>query len=153
MTTDWVQRLNLARHPEGGWFRRIHSAPAPEDSRPSASAIHYLLNRASPIGHLHRNGSTILHFVQSGGPAEFWLLSGAGALRRVVLGFEPGQALFLEVPDGMWKASRLIGGADHALVSEVVIPAWREEDHEFMTRETLETQFPQHVSALGGLIR
>lgn len=144
--SDWVQRLNLAPHPEGGWFRRIYTATA-------ASSIHYLLDRASPVGHLHRNGSTILHYLQDGGPVEYSLLNADGVLRRVVLGQANGEEVFLHVPGGVWKASRLAADASHALVSEVVLPAWQAEDHEFMSREQLLRDFPQHQARLLAFIR
>ena len=57
-----------------------------------------------PIGHLHRNRSRILHFLQSGGPVDYFLLGADGEAVRVTLGFGGGEELFLEVPGGVWKA-------------------------------------------------
>ncbi|MGQ0620600.1 MAG: cupin domain-containing protein [Panacagrimonas sp.] len=156
MGQDWIGRLGLEPHPEGGWFRRIHAEPQRVEStngpRVAATAIHYLLTRAAPVGHLHRNRSTILHFLQSGGPVEYVLLDIASGERRVVLGFEAGQSIQLVVPGGIWKASRLVNGAHHALVSEVVVPGWDAADHEFMDLETLGLNFPEHVAALSSLV-
>ncbi len=56
---------------------------------------------------------------------------------ETVLGFAAGQALFLEVPAGTWKASRLEPGADHALVSEVVVPGFDWADHEYLAADSL----------------
>jgi predicted cupin superfamily sugar epimerase len=154
-TPDWVQRLQLAPHPEGGWFRRVHTAERRVQTRygerAAASSIHYLLDRAAPVSRLHRNRSTILHYLQSGGPVEYLTLDQAGVLRREVLG--PGAAIFLDVPGGIWKASHLLDGADHALVSEAVIPGWQIEDHEFLSREQLARDYPQHEAALAAFIR
>lgn len=155
--TDWVTRLNLAPHPEGGYFRRIytdarvHSTAA--GPRPLASSIHYLLTRGRPLGRLHRNRSTILHYLQHGGPVEYVLLTPAGECRRIVLGTGAEQTLFLEVPGGCWKGSRLIGAATHALVSEVVLPGFDFADHEFMTPAQLRRDFSAVADDLAELVR
>jgi predicted cupin superfamily sugar epimerase len=151
----WIHRLKLQPHPEGGWFRRIYTdarATPGADTRPWATSIHYLLTRESPVGTLHRNRSTILHYLQDGGPVEYWVLDPQGGLARTVLGFDPGEALFLAVPGGCWKGSRLAAGTSHALVSEVVVPGFDYADHEFMTAAQLAAH-PQHAAALTPLLR
>ncbi|GAC1628504.1 MAG: cupin domain-containing protein [Nevskia sp.] len=151
-----MQRLGLEAHPEGGWFRRIHTdarlIETPQGPRAAVTSIHYLLTRAQPLGRLHRNRSDILHFLQDGGPVEYTLLDEHGVLRRVVLGRDAGQSLFLHVPGGVWKASRLIAEASHALVSEVVTPGFDFADHEFGEAGLLD-RHPQHREALRHLIR
>ncbi len=152
-----IERLRLQPHPEGGWYRRIYTDAAllttPAGERPRATSIHYLLTRSSPRGCLHRNRSTILHFLQSGGPVKYLLLDSRGSLRSVVLGTADDQALFLEVPGGCWKASQLVDGAGHALVSEVVVPGFDFADHEYMSDARLRAEFPQYQQALLDLVR
>jgi predicted cupin superfamily sugar epimerase len=154
---DWIARLGLEPHPEGGYFRRIYTdartLDLPGGVRAAASSIHYLLDRRSPVGRLHRNRSLILHYLQHGGPLDYHLLGTDGELRTVTLGFAPGQALFLEVPGGVWKASRLHADADHALLSEVVLPGFDYADHAFMSLSQLAGEYPQHLAALRDLVR
>ncbi|MCI0734343.1 MAG: cupin domain-containing protein [Methylococcaceae bacterium] len=155
--TDWVARLGLEPHPEGGWFRRIHTearrVATPAGSRPIATSIHYLLDRDRPRGVFHRNRSTILHYLQDGGPVDYFLLDERGSLRRVRLGRAFGEELFLAVPGGLWKASRLPPESDYALVSEVVVPGFDLADHAFLTRELLADLFPRHLDDLADLLR
>jgi len=152
-----IERLRLEPHPEGGWFRRIYTddtlLATSAGERPRATSIHYLLTRGSPRGYLHRNRSTILHFLQSGGPVKYLLVDRGGNLRPVVLGTADDQALFLEVPGGCWKASMLLAGASHALVSEVVVPGFDFADHEYMSDARLRAEFPQYQQALADLVR
>ncbi len=152
-----IEQLRLQPHPEGGWYRRIYTdampLTTPAGERPRATAIHYLLTRGSPRGCLHRNRSTILHFLQGGGPVKYLLLGPEGALRSVVLGTADDHTLFLEVPGGCWKASRLIDGASHALVSEVVVPGFDFADHEYMSDTRLRAEYPQYQQALLDLVR
>lgn len=137
----WVERLGLQPHPEGGWFRRIHTAAAsittPAGERSAASAIHYLLTREQPRSRFHRVRSGILHFLQSGGPVQYACMDALGVYREHLLGFGAGQQLYLEVPAQTWKASRLAAGAEHALVSEVVIPGFDWADHEYLDPDQL----------------
>ena len=154
---ELIARLGLERHPEGGWFKRIHTSEQVVDTASGARArvtsIHYLLTTDEPLGRLHRNRSDILHYLQGGGPVEYLLLDEAsGELRSVTLGHAPGQQLFLFVPGGVWKASRLIGAARHALVSEAVVPGFDFADHAFGDAALLE-RFPQHREPLLPFVR
>jgi uncharacterized protein len=153
---DWAQRLGLIQHPEGGWFSRIHTSETSVNTahgvRPQITSIHYLLTQTQPISRLHRNRSGILHYLQHGGPVEYVLLTADGELQRQVLGYAPGQALFLFVPGGVWKASRLIDGAEHVLISEAVSPGFVFADHEFAGPDVL-AQFPAHAAELAPFIR
>jgi len=152
--TDWIERLGLEPHPEGGWFRRIHTEPmAASGTRPAVTSIHYLLTTASPLGAMHRNASTILHYLQDGGPVDYRLLGPDGVLSEVRLSFAPTDALFLAVPGDTWKGSRLAAGASHALVSEAVVPGFDYADHDFLTEEMLVAAFPQHAAQLRPWLR
>ncbi len=84
---------------------------------------------------------------------EYLVLSAEGELQRRILGFAPEHALFLEVPGGYWKASRLLPGVTHALVSEVVVPGFDPADHRFLSYDELCRAYPQHVDTLRAFAR
>ena len=144
-------RLALEPHPEGGYFRRIYTSEAVAQTehgeRQAASSIHYLLTREHPRGRFHKVRSTILHYLQAGGPVQYACIDAAGGLTETTLGSGEGQGLFLEVPAGTWKASRLIGDADHALVSEVVIPGFDWADHHYLDPATLSQPLRERLKA------
>jgi uncharacterized protein len=149
---DWIAKLGLEPHPEGGYFRRIYTSTINQATaageRPLATSIYYLLDRAEPRGFLHRNRSEILHFFIDGGPVEYLLLDADGELRRVRLGNGDADSRFLLVPGGCWKASQLIEGASHALVAEVVTPGFDYADHQCCSEEFLRQEHPQHLETL-----
>lgn len=153
---DWISKLELEPHPEGGYFKRIYTAAATHvaatGERPLATSIYYLLNQAEPRGFLHRNRSDILHFFLDGGPVEYLLLDADGELRRVRLGNGAKDDRFLMVPGGCWKASQLIEGATHALVAEVVAPGFDYADHQFCSESVLRQEHPQHLETLRPLL-
>jgi uncharacterized protein len=109
-----AERLDLAPHPEGGWFRRTWTSSAPLDGgRPAASAILFLLapgERSAP------------HVVDAD---ELWLWHGPGPLtlrvgeERVVLGPERPRVL---VPAGVEQSTDPAAG--EVLVSCVVSPGF-----------------------------
>lgn len=150
--SEWVARLGLEPHPEGGYFKRIYTGTALHATaggeRPLATSIYYLLDRSQPLGHLHRNRSDILHYFLDGGPLEYVLLTEAGELRRMRLGTSGTDERFLLVPGGCWKASRLLDGASHALVAEVVTPGFDDADHQFLEERDLRSTCPQHFDTL-----
>lgn len=149
--------LDLAPHLEGGAYRQTWSAAArvatASGERPAANSIYYLLDRASPIGHLHRNTSAITHFFHAGGPIRFSLLDPGGAWHEVTLGADPGagERLAFTCPGGWWKASQLAPAAEYGLISEIVAPGFDEADRELADAD-LVRRFPGQRARITGLI-
>ena len=58
MTADEIiAALDLAPHPEGGWFRETWRADAADGARPTGTAIYFLL-KAGERSHWHRVDAT-----------------------------------------------------------------------------------------------
>ena len=94
-----IEQLKLEPHVEGGYFRRTYNADhlaaigptrsadaADSEQQSFCSAIYYLLCSQSPIGHLHRNRSDILHFHHSGQTLKYTLISPSGEISDGVMG-------------------------------------------------------------------
>ena len=143
--SDWISKLGLEAHPEGGFFRRIYTATRAADGRPLATSIYYLLNRAQPRGRLHANRSDILHFLLDGGPADYLVVEADGGLRRARLDAE---SRFLLVAANEWKATQLAASADRALIAEVVVPGFEWHDHRYVAPEEVRGRCPQHFELL-----
>ncbi|SCX39226.1 hypothetical protein SAMN03159343_0620 [Klenkia marina] len=108
-----AERLDLAAHPEGGWFRRTWTGPAGDAGRPQATAILYLLAAGE---------SSAAHTVDAD---ELWLWHGPGALdlqvgeEQVRLDADHPQVL---VPAGVRQSAAPVDG--EVLVSCVVSPGF-----------------------------
>lgn len=132
MRPPLADALDLAPHPEGGWYRQTWVSPetvALPDGRvrPTATLIYFLL----PAGE-----SSAWHRVRSD---EIWLahsgtvivqLGGSGAapadeVTTVVVDAEQPQGL---VPAGVWQ--RTVPAAEDALVSCLVSPGFDFADFE-----------------------
>ena len=98
-----IRALDLAPHPEGGWFREIHRDP-------SSTAIYFLLKHGE-VSHWHRIGqSEAWHYYA--GAAIALLLSRSGTRQeRYVLGpdLTQGERPLLVVPPRCWQASKSLG--------------------------------------------
>ena len=62
-----IAKLNLAPHPEGGWYRETFRQPAPGGGRGLATAILFLLEQGQR-SHWHRVDATELWLWHAGHP-------------------------------------------------------------------------------------
>lgn len=153
----WVERLELERHPEGGWFRETFRSevplthlPAPYAGPRVASTDIYYLLESSERSTLHRlHGEERWHW-HTGGPMTVFVIHPDGRREDLRLGPDPeeGQHFQVGVPSG-----RVFGALvdpsddparDFALVSCTVAPGFDFADFELCRREELLASYPQH---------
>ncbi len=112
-----IAALDLAPHPEGGWYRETWRAPAVAGERAAGTAILFLLD-AGQRSHWHRVDATELWLFHAGTPLTLEL-----AGETVRLGPDPladrQQAV---VAPGAWQAA--VAGDGWALVGCVVVPGF-----------------------------
>ena len=123
MTADEiVDRLKLAPHPEGGWYREGWRGPG--DPRASGTAIWFLL-KAGERSHWHRVDADELWLWHAGAPLTLWIAETAeGPPHELCLGpgLDVGALPRHVVPAGWWQSAESTGG--WTLVSCVVIPGF-----------------------------
>jgi len=122
---DVIARLDLAPHPEGGWYRETWRA-ASTGGRGAGTAILFLLE-AGQASHWHRVDATELWLFQAGGPLTLSTAlgaQGAGGALETVLGADvlAGHAPQHVVAPFQWQAAR--AHDCWALVACVVVPAF-----------------------------
>ncbi|BGP54980.1 hypothetical protein JCM8202v2_002568 [Rhodotorula sphaerocarpa] len=132
-----------------------------------ATMIYYLLTPDSPQGKMHMNKSITYHLLHQG-RAKYTLIrpSPAGSsdtapeIKHVVMGHdsERGEVRQLVVEGGWWKASEIPeedlqegeAGDERdrtgCLISEVVVPGFDFEDHQFLTKRGLVELFHGNAS-------
>jgi predicted cupin superfamily sugar epimerase len=121
-----IASLQLAPHPEGGWFRRVYTSrlTAPLSGavadRPILSAILYLLP-AHEHSAWHRIDADEAWLLESGGPLELMIADAALTCvnRAVLTDVGPRSAI---VPADSWQAARTAG--PYALARCLVAPAF-----------------------------
>lgn len=118
-----IKRLDLARHPEGGWYRETWRHAPEEGGRGAGTAIFFLLAEGERSAWHRVDAAEIWHFY-AGSSLSLELAGADGVVERVrlgpdVLGGETPQAL---VPPGVWQAAATLGA--WTLVGCTVSPAF-----------------------------
>ncbi len=161
-------RLELAPHPEGGFYRetyraegRIDAAALPRHggTRSYATAIYFLVTEGS-LSDLHRIASDELWHFHAGAPLEIVALDAQGARHDVHLGLEleAGEVPQAVIPAG-WlfgsrlRSPRLRGTPAWSLVGCTVAPGFDFADFELPDRASLLARYPQHGALVEALTR
>lgn len=127
MTTtaaEIIAHLDLAPHPEGGWYRQTWIAEATQGSRPAGTAIYYLLE-ADQKSHWHRVDAAEIWHHYAGAPLLLSLAataSGPATDHRLGPDLLGGEAPQIIVPKDHWQAARSTGA--WSLVGCTVSPAF-----------------------------
>ncbi len=117
-----IAALDLAPHPEGGWYRRTWEAPAAPGARPAGSAIYYLLLEGE-VSAPHRIDAAELWHFYAGDPIELRREWPDGRHDETILGPDvvAGQRPQVDVDAGVWQSARPLGR--YALLGATVTPA------------------------------
>jgi uncharacterized protein len=167
MTRDakyWIEKLELVRHPEGGYYRETYrsSLPIPQNALPTgfggprlASTAIYFLVDGSSFSALHRIKSDELWHFYAGDPLVVHVIDAAGNYSEILLGDKPefGQVFQGVVAAGCWFGCRLREQEGCALVGCTVAPGFDFEDFELGKRSELVAEFPQHRELIEQLTR
>ncbi|NNE80207.1 MAG: cupin domain-containing protein [Silicimonas sp.] len=134
MTADEIiKRLDLAEHPEGGWFRQTWQAD--DGPRASGTCIYFLL-RAGERSHWHRVDATEIWHFYAGAPLTLSLSEndeGPAVMHRLGPGLENGEVPQIIVPRHHWQSARAEDG--WALVGCTVSPGFQFEGFELASPE------------------
>lgn len=118
---DVIAALDLAPHPEGGFYRQTWVAKAPDGERPAGTAIYFLL-RDGEASHWHKVDASEIWLWHAGAPL---VLSRSatqdGPAHDVTLG--EGLSFQAVVEKDHWQAARTTG--DWTLVSCTVSPGFQ----------------------------
>ena len=118
-----IAHLNLAPHPEGGWFRQTFRDTGP-DERGHSTAIYFLLESGKP-SHWHKvRSSSEVWLYHAGSPIRLKLSEDGKteAHHRLGMDLSAGERPQMIVPPGWWQAAETLG--EWTLVSCTVAPGF-----------------------------
>ncbi|HUN22377.1 MAG TPA: cupin domain-containing protein [Anaerolineales bacterium] len=156
---DWIARLRLRSHPEGGYFaetyrsvEEIAGSALPEryagQSRKFSTAIYYLL-RFGQVSHFHRLHSDEIWHFYAGQPVSIHSILPNGQAQHVRLGQNPhlGHQFQAIIPAGTWfgAVSNANDVNGYSLVGCTVSPGFDFTDFELAEKNNLLKLFPQHA--------
>ena len=151
--TYWIEKLELQKHPEGGYFREIYLSDdvVPQIGLPDnfrgersfATSIYYLLENAD-FSAFHRiKSDEIWHYYAGSSAIEIVSLV-QGKIKKYMVGNNPdrGQTFQVIVPKNTWFAARLQNQNGYALAGCTVSPGFHFDDFE-IADEKLIDEFPE----------
>jgi predicted cupin superfamily sugar epimerase len=160
----WIDRLGLAPHPEGGWFKETYrsaetlaAAGLPErfgGDRAFCTAIYFLLE-SGQFSAFHRIKSDELWFFHAGSAMAIHCLTADGQHRVIAIGPDHGQnaGFHAVVPAGSWFGAQPLEPDSFSLVSCTVAPGFDFSDFEMAERAALLALFPQQREIIVQLTR
>lgn len=107
-----IRLLDLAAHPEGGWYKETFRAPTDENRRSAGTCIYYLLE-AGDVSAWHRvDAAEIWHWYAGGALALTQSLDGTlKTARSDQLGpdLRAGQRPQIVIPSNAWQTAESLG--------------------------------------------
>lgn len=154
-TQQWISKLNLRPHPEGGFFSEVYRSDETllstslderyAGSRSVSTSIYFLL-KGNQFSAFHKIKSDELWHFYDGSAIKLYLLSGDGKLEIKKLGINIGENEVpqITVPKNIWFAAEPIDKESFSLVGCTVAPGFDFNDFELGERKDLLQKFPQH---------
>jgi predicted cupin superfamily sugar epimerase len=155
-----IRHLELAPHPEGGYFAEVFRADSDvrtthhPSARRASTAIYFLL-RADEFSALHRVSSDEVWHHYAGDALELHTLD-ENRHDVALLGADlaVGARPLRVVPRGVWQAARIAKRAHgYALCGCTVAPGFEFSDFEMPSRAELLERLPRHAAAIRELTR
>lgn len=142
--TDWINHLDLQRHPEGGYYKEVfRSEKKIEGDKTAMTSIYYLLENEDKSA-FHRLISPEVWYYHAGCPLTLYVIEPDGQLHTHLMTGDSTGRQQVAIEPGCWFAAELPSGIGYALVSCAVAPAFTFADFELAVYETLAELYPQH---------
>jgi len=128
---DLIEHLDLAPHPEGGYYKRTYQNKAGPKGRGHATAIYYLMEDDG-FNKWHRTDGDELWFWHAGAPLTLEIDIARKGVHSFILGtdFVAGQQPQILAPANHWQRAKSNG--PWTLVSCSVSPGFIFENHELI---------------------
>jgi predicted cupin superfamily sugar epimerase len=159
MTADEIKTLlNLAPHPEGGFYRQTYISEErvglARGARALGTAIYYLLEPGT-FSEMHVIDSDEIFHFYLGDPVEMLQLrpDGRSALLTIGPDLQAGQQPQILVPAGVWQGTRLVEGGKVALLGCTVAPGFDFTDYRGGSFAELVEKWPTEAERIRALTR
>lgn len=148
-----IKKLGLTPHPEGGYYRRVYESKElccpnyTDDTRPTSTAIYYLLEKGD-FSAFHRLKSDEIWHFHKGDAMKIYSIDTAGSLSVDKLGvdLEAGELPMKIISSGTWFAAEPLGA--YSLVGCTVSPGFDFADFELAQTSELEQKFARHKALI-----
>lgn len=152
---DWIKRLELQVHPEGGYYKEIYrskdiinsSNSHINEQRPSSTSIYYLLDSETK-SFCHKLKSDEIWYYHLGASVTLYLIDQNGNFSIKICGSGKEEEPSVLIPKNTWFGARVMQPNSFVLVSCMVSLGFEFADFEMADRNELISMFPQHKEAI-----
>lgn len=150
----WIERLNLSKHPEGGYFKEVYKSDElllpsslPDrysESRTFATSIYFLI-KSGQKSKLHWLKSDETWVLIDGSPIQLHLFRSVEEYRSLTLGkdLENSQIPQFTIPRFTHFGAAPLEKESYSLVACIVTPGFEFNDFSFSDKKELIEIFPQ----------
>jgi len=151
----YIQKLDLIKHPEGGYFREVyrcdekiehkHLPKRYEGCRNISTSIYYLLQN-DEFSAFHRLKSDEIWHFYKGTSVIIYVIDENGILTEHILGddLDNNEHLQFTIRKGSWFAARIIKQHSFVLMGCTVAPGFDFNDFELGRRRELLLKYPEY---------
>lgn len=159
---DIITRLNLAPHPEGGFFRETYRSRGEifnnsldkdyKGKRNYSTCIYFLLT-SDNFSAFHRLIQDEIWHFYDGSPIELHIISDLGVYTKHTIGMDlqKGEVPQFVVPGRSWFAAEVVNQNAYSLIGCTVSPGFSFEDFELKSRNDLIALFPDQKEIISRL--
>ena len=138
--TEYIQKLGLVPHPEGGYYRQLFGNEEMGDK--SISTIYYMLT-ANDMSAFHRLHNMVeIWYFHAGEPLNIYVIDPVGAL--TVHRLSEQNEMQVVIQPEQWFAADIPSKRGYSFVGCAVGPAFRFENFELAKKHELLKLYPQH---------
>ncbi len=156
----WIEKYEMVRHPEGGYFKETYrSSEVISDlpkrftgSRSVSTSIYFLLE-AGDFSAFHKILSDEVWHFYTGDALEIFYFDNQNELQIIKLGnnAEIGEVFQAVVPAGSWFGSKPALNSKYSLVGCTVAPGFDFQDFEMAEQKLLLKAFPHYSEIISQL--
>jgi predicted cupin superfamily sugar epimerase len=149
----YIRKLQLKKHPEGGYFREIYRAgdivlidlPNKKVKKNFSTSIYFLLEGRQFSAFHKLDADETWHFYD-GSSVKIYIIDSDGKFVEIVLGkkTEIGEVFQATIKKNNWFAAEVLSKRSFAFIGCTVAPGFDFSDFELGRRDKLIKLFPQH---------
>jgi predicted cupin superfamily sugar epimerase len=149
----YIRKLQLKKHPEGGYFREIYRAgdivlidlPNKKVKKNFSTSIYFWLEGRQFSAFHKLDADETWHFYD-GSSVKIYIIDSDGKFVEIVLGkkTEIGEVFRATIKKNNWFAAEVLSKRSFAFIGCTVVPGFDFSDFELGRRDKLIKLFPQH---------
>ncbi len=153
----YIQKLQLKKHPEGGYYREIYRAAemfyidsVPKTLERNAATSIYFLLEGKQVSKFHKLKSDEQWHFYDGSAVKIYVIDSYGKLNEYLLGADlvKGESFQIVIKKNNLFAAEVINKRGYALIGCTVAPGFDFDDFELADSKLMMEKFPHYTDII-----